>query len=324
MRRNLLKAGLALGVQLALGGGAALAQGSDKPIEWVVGFAAGGGSDAVARSVAEAMGKSLGRGIIVTNKPGAGTNIAAEYAAHSRDLGNIVFTADFATLAANPHLFSKLAYNAEKDFVPVGLLARFPLFLAVNNQLPVQNFKDFLAWAKANPTQLNYASPGLGTPHHLATELLAQRLGLKMSHVPYRGGAPAILDVIGGQVPFMLIDSASVVQHMAAGKVRVIGVANAQRLKGYPQIPTLAEQGVSDFEAYAWQGLVAPTGTASETVNTWSQALQTALKSPAVLARFDALALEPLPGTPAQMLAYWRSERSKWGQLIQSVGIKLD
>ena len=226
MRRDLLMAGLAHGGQRALGGRAALAQGSDKPIEWVVGLAAGGGSDAVARTVAEAMGKSLGRTIIVTNKPGAGTNIAAEYVARSRDLGNIVFTADFATLAANPHLFSKLSYNAEKDFVPIGLLARFPLFLVVNNQLPVHNFKEFLAWARANPGQLNYASPGLGSPHHLATELLAQRVGLKMSHVPYRGAAPAIVDVIGGQVPFMLVDSAAGASHIAAGKVRVIGVAS--------------------------------------------------------------------------------------------------
>ncbi|MGJ7527347.1 Bug family tripartite tricarboxylate transporter substrate binding protein [Variovorax sp. GB1P17] len=324
MRRQLLKAGLVLGAQLALGAGPALAQGSDRPIEWVVGFAAGGGSDAVARGVAETWSKSIGRTVIVTNKPGAGTNIAAEYVARSRDLGNVVFTGDFATLAANPTLFSKLGYNAEKDFLPVGLLARFPLFLVVNNQLPVQNFKEFLAWGKANPGQLNYGSPGLGSPHHLATELLAQRVGLKMSHVPYRGGAPAILDVIGGQVPFMLIDSATVVQHMAAGKVRAIGVASAQRLKNYPQIPTLAEQGVSDFEAHAWQGLVAPVGTSPDIIQAWSQALQAALKSPAVLARFDALALEALPGTPAQMQAYWRSERSKWGQVIQTVGIKLD
>lgn len=324
MRRNLLKAALAMGVQLALGSGAALAQSSDKPIEWVVGFAAGGGSDAVARTVAEALGKSLGRTIIVTNKPGAGTNIAAEYAARSRDLGNIVFTGDFATLAANPHLFSKLSYNAEKDFVPVGLLARFPLFLVVNNDLPVRNFKEFLAWAKAHPGQLNYGSPGLGTPHHLATELLAQRVGLKMTHVPYRGAAPAMLDVIGGQIPFMLVDSAAATSHIAAGKVRAIGVASPERLKAYPQMPTLAEQGVNDFEAYAWQGLVAPSGTAPETVDAWSKALQAALKSPAVLARFEALALEPLPGTPAQMLDYWRSERTKWGQVIQSGGIKLD
>jgi tripartite-type tricarboxylate transporter receptor subunit TctC len=322
MRRKFLQAGLAMAVQLALGAG--MAQAQDKPIEWVVGFVAGGGSDAVARTVAEAMGKTLNRSVIVNNKPGAGTNIAAEYVAHTRDVNNVMFTADFATLAANPWLFSKLNYNAERDFVPVGLLARFPLFLVVNNNVPVNNFREFLAWAKAQGGPINYATPGLGTPHHLATELLAQRVGLKVTHVPYKGGAAAIVDVIGGQVPFMLVDSGSVVQHIAAGKVRVIAVANRERLKGYPQVPTLVEQGVAGYEAYAWQGLVAPKGTSADVVQQWAQALQAALKSPAVLSRFDALALEPLPGTPAQMQEFWMSEREKWRQVIQNVGIKID
>ena len=164
----------------------------------------------------------------------------------------------------------------------------------------------------------------MGTPHHLATELLAQRLGVKMSHVPYRGAGPALIDVIGGQIPFMLADSAAAAQHIAAGKLRVIGVASAERLKSHPGVPTLAEQGVKDFEAHAWQGLVAPAGTDDATVQAWSVALQQALRSPAVLARFEALSLEPLPGTPAQMRDYWRSESRRWGQVIESAGIRLD
>jgi tripartite-type tricarboxylate transporter receptor subunit TctC len=323
MRRNALKAGLAAGLQLMLGTGAARAQ-PGKPIEWVVGFAAGGGSDAVARGVAEVWGKALGRTVVVMNKPGAGTNIAAEYAARTRELGSLVFTADFATLAAPPHLIRKLAYNAEKDFVPIGLLARFPLFLVVGNQLPVHSFQEFAAWAKAQPAAISYGSPGLGTPHHLATELLSQRMGVKMTHVPYRGAGPALIDVIGGQIPFMLADSAAAAQHIAAGKIRVIGVASAERLKSHPGVPTLAEQGVKDFEAHAWQGLVAPAGTDEAVVQAWAEALQQALRSPAVLARFEALSLEPLPGTPAQMREYWRSESRRWGQVIESAGIRLD
>ena len=323
LRRHALKAGLAAGMQPLLGLGAARAQ-SGKPIEWVVGFAAGGGSDAVARSVGEAWGQELGRTVVILNKPGAGTNIAAEYAARPRDPGYLVFMADFATLAANPHLFSKLAYNAQKDFVPIGLLSRSALFLVVGTQLPVHSLQEFTAWAKARTGAVSYASAGLGTPHHLATELLARRLQLKMSHVPYRGAAPALLDVIGGQVPFMLADSAAVVQHIAAGKVRAIGVASAQRLKSHPQVPTLAEQGLKDFEAHAWQGLVAPAGTDEATVQAWSEALQQALRSPAVQARFEALALEPLPGTPAQMRDHWHSESLRWGQIIASAGIRLD
>lgn len=324
MNRRIFSQSL-LALSLSLSATMAPAQSnSSKPIEWVVGFAAGGGSDAVARAVAEGMSKNLDRTIIVTNKPGAGTNIAAEYAARSKDYGDIVFTADFATLAANPHLFSKLPYNAEKDFIPVGLLARFPLFFAVSSSVPANNMKEFLAWAKSNPQGTNYASPGLGTPHHLATELLSEQTGLKLTHVPYRGGAPAIVDIMGGQVPFMLIDSASVVGHMKAGKVKIIGVASAQRLKNFPEIPTLIEQGVAGFEAYAWQGLVVPTGTSPETVAQLSKSLLAALDSPAVKARLDVLAVDPLPSTPAQMASYAASEKERWGRVIRRIGVKLD
>ena len=323
MRRTFLKAGAACGVQLVLGAAHAQ-QASARPVEWVVGFAAGGGSDAVARGVAEAWAKPIHRNIVVINKPGAGTNIAAEYAARSRDYGNLVFTADFATLAANPHLFPKLAYNAEQDFVPISLLARFPLLLVVNNELPVRSFQEFAAWAKANPGKLSYGSPGLGTPHHLATELLAQKMGVKMTHAPYRGAGPAMLDVIGGQIPFMLVDSAAGLPHINAGKVRAIGVASAQRLKSLPRTPTLIEQGVAGFEAFAWQGLVAPKGTDDATIQMWSRTLQETLKTPAVQARFEALALEPLPSTPEQMREFWLSEKKRWGEVIKTAGIKLD
>jgi tripartite-type tricarboxylate transporter receptor subunit TctC len=297
----------------------------DRPIEWVVGYAAGGGSDVVARTVAEQMTAALGgRPIIVNNKPGAATNIAADYVAKSKDIGNVMLTADFATLAANPSLFAKLPYDAEKDFKPVGLLARFPLLLVVNPQVPAKNLKEFLAWAKANPEGINYASAGAGSPHHLATELLRERTGLKLQHVPYKGAAPAVQDLIGGQVPFALMDSASVQQHIASGKLRALGVASAKRLATFPEIPTLAEQGLTGFEAYAWQGLVVPSATPAPVVVTLAKALQTALNATPVKARFQTLSLEALPGTPEQMATYAHSERERWGQLIRANGIKLD
>jgi len=295
-----------------------------KPIEWVVGYAAGGGSDTVARTVAEAMGKTLGQAIVINNKPGAATNIAADYVAKSKDLGHVMLTADFATLAANPSLFARLPYNAERDFAPVGLLARFPLILVVSNNVPAKNFQQFLAWARSNAGGTNYATPGAGSPHHLATELLRERTGLALQHVPYRGAAPAVQDLVGGQVPFGLVDSASVQQHILGGKVRAIGVASAARLKTMPEIPTLAEQGLAGFEAYAWQGLAVPAATPPEQVARLHRALQAALDSTAVKARFQVLALEPLPGTPQQMAAYAKAERERWGQLIKANGIKLD
>ena len=301
-----------------------LASAQDKPLEWVVGYAAGGGSDVVARTVAEQMGKTLGRTIVVNNKPGAATNIAADYTAKSKDYGNIMFTADFATLAANPALFSKLPYNAEKDFAPVGLLARFPLLLVVHPSVPAKDFKEFSAWVKASADGVPYASSGAGSPQHLASELLRETTGLKLNHVPYRGGAPAVQDLVGGQVPVALMDSASVVQYVTSGKLRAIGVASRSRLKNFPDVPTLAEQGVKDFEAYAWQGLVVPAATPPDTVAKLNKALQAALASEAVKTRFDALALEALPGTPEQMASFTRSERERWSKLIRANNIRLD
>ena len=324
MQRNTFLSALATSwLGLALGS-TALAAANDKPLEWVVGYAAGGGSDVVARTIAESMGTSLGRAIIINNKPGAGTNIAAEYAARSKDYGSLVFSADFATLAANPFLFSKLSYNAEKDFQPVGLLVRFPMFLVVSNQVPVSNYKEFVAWAKAQTDGVNWASAGPGSPHHLVGELFREQSGLKLTHVPYRGAAPAIADVVGGQVPAMWVDSATAYPFLNGGKLKAIGVASPQRVATMPEVPTLNEQGLKGFEGYAWQGLVVPTGTPPEVVNSLSKALQTALNSTTVKARLQALGVEPLPGTPAQMASYAKTEREKWGRVIKQVGVKLD
>jgi tripartite-type tricarboxylate transporter receptor subunit TctC len=311
------------GLALAALSFAAAAQDS-KPIEWVVGYAAGGGSDAVARATAEAMSKKLGAPIVINNKPGAATNIAADYAARAKDYGHVMLTADFATLAANPFLFSKLSYNAEKDLAPVGMLARFPLVLVVGPQVPASNWKEFLAWAKAQPGGVNYASAGAGSPHHLATELLREKSGLKLTHVPYRGAAPAMQDILGGNVPFMLVDTASGNQFVLGGKVKAIGVASAKRIATLPNVPTLMEQGLAGFEAYAWQGLSVPSGTPAETVARLNKALVDALESTAVKARFQALGVEPLPGSSAQMASYVKSERERWGRLIRDNNIKLD
>ena len=295
-----------------------------KPIEWVIGYAAGGGSDVVARTVAEAMGKALNQAIVVVNKPGAATNIAADYVAKSKDYGHVMLTADFATLAANPFLFAKLPYSPEKDLAPVGLLARFPMILVVAPKLPAKDYKEFSAWVKSQPAGVSYASAGAGSPHHLAAELLKDRGGLKIDHVPYKGAAPAVQDLMGGQVSFGFMDSASVQQHIASGKLRAIGVASAARLKTMPDIPTLTEQGLTGFEAYAWQGLAVPTGTPPEVIAKWNKALLAALASAPVQERFQSLALEALGGTPQQMADYAKSERERWGKLIQTNGIKLD
>jgi len=294
------------------------------PLEWVVGYPAGGGSDVVARLVAEEMAKTLGRTIIVNNKPGAATNIAADYVAKSKEAANIMLTADFATLAANPFLFAKLPYQAEKDFAPVGLLARFPMLLVVAPNVPAKNLKEFLVWAKAQPGAVTFASAGAGSPHHLAAELLRERTGLKLQHVPYRGAAPAVQDLVGNHVPWGMMDSAAVQQHLTSGKLRAIGVASAKRLSTFPEIPTLAEQGLAGFEAYAWQGLVVPAAADAATVATLNKAMRNALQATSVKARFQTLSLEALPGSPQEMAAYAKTERERWGKLIRDNGIRLD
>jgi tripartite-type tricarboxylate transporter receptor subunit TctC len=301
----------------------ALAQ-DTRPIEWVVGYPAGGGSDAVARAVADQMGKVLGTTIIINNKPGAATNIAAEYVARSKAPGQMLFTADFATLAANPSLFAKLPYDPEKDFVPLGLLARFPLVLVTGPAVPATNFKEFVAWVKASKDPVSYASSGIGSPQHLAGELFAQKSGLRVQHVPYRGGAPAVQDLVGGQVPFALMDSATVMQYVQAGKLRALGVASANRVKVLPNIPTLAEQGLPGVEAFAWQGLVVPAATPPEQVAAFAKALHSALESEPVKTRYQALAIEALPGSPQQMNEFVKAERARWGALIKAANIKLD
>lgn len=295
-----------------------------RSIEWVIPYPAGGGTDIVGRVLAETMSKSLGQAIVVANKPGAATAIGAAYTARAKPDGYTIMSADTATLAANPYLYSKLTYNPETDFSDLGLTVRFPLILAVNPNVPVNNLEEFVAWAKTQKGGVDYGTPGAGSPHHLATELFKQRTGLDLMHIPYKGAAPAVQDVLGGQIPFMFIDSAGGQQHLAAGTLRGIGVASLERLESFPDIPTLNEQGIEGFEAYAWQGLVAPQGTPDAIVERLNQELQAALAVPAVVERFQQIGLEITPSTAAEMAEFAKAERAKWSQVIREGNITLD
>lgn len=295
----------------------------DRTIEWVVPYPAGGGTDVVARVLAQEMSKTLGQSIIVNNKPGAATNIGADYTARARADGHVLMSADTATLAANPFLYSKLGYNVEKDFATVGLTVRFPLILVVNPALPVRNLEELRAWA-AGQKDIAYATPGAGSPHHLATELFREKTRLPLTHVSYRGAAPAVQDVVAGVLPVMFVDTASGQQYIADGKLRPIGIASPRRVRHFESIPTLQEQGLEGFEAYAWQGLVVPAGTPADAIARLNQALLAALETTAVKARLQVLGLESTPSTPARMADYAASERAKWGPLIKAAGIKVD
>src|SRR5690606_17809551 len=248
-----------------------------RPIEWVVPYQAGGGTDIVARTVAERMSKSLGQSIVIANKPGAATAIGAPYVARAQPDGYVMVTGDTATLAANPALYPDLAYDPAKDFDPVGLLARFAMILVVHPSIPVNNLQEFIDWAGKQENGVSYGTPGAGSPHHLATELFKQKTGLNLVHVPYRGAAPAVQDVMGGQVPFMFVDSATGQQFIASGMLRPIAVASKQRLATQPEVPTLIESGMEGFEAYAWQGVLVPKGTPKAAIERLSTALRGAL-----------------------------------------------
>lgn len=300
------------------------AQGSDQPIRWVVPYPAGGGTDVLARTLSEAMRGPLGQNIVVDNRPGAATNIGAELVARAKPDGLTILSADNAVLAFNEHLFGKLPFHPEKDFSYIGAIGRFPLALVVHPDFPAKTFAEFLAHVKANPGKVNYASPGNGSPHHLAMELFKNRTGSFLVHIPYRGAAPAMADVMGGQVPCMFLDLASGLSVMQSGKVRVLAIGSAQRSALLPGVPTLAEAGVKDSEVYAFQGILGPAGLPAPVVARLNAELNKSFQAPAVQKRFADIGMEALPGTPAQFLALARAESKRWGAVIRAAGIRLD
>ncbi|MFD1712566.1 tripartite tricarboxylate transporter substrate binding protein [Ottowia sp. GY511] len=293
-------------------------------IKWIVPYPAGGGTDVLARAIAEAMRPQLGQAIIVDNRPGAATNIGADLTAKAKPDGYTVMSADNALLAFNEHLFSKLPFNPTKDFTFVGAFGRFPLALVVNPQFEAKTFKDFLAYVRAHPGKVNCASPGNGSPHHLAMELFQERTKTSLTHIPYKGAAPALQDVMGGQVPCMFLDLPAGLPAISSGKVRALAIGSAKRVAQLPDLPTLAESGVSDAEVYAFQGMVGPAGLPSDVVARLNTTINKALQDPAVVKRMQEYGIEALPGTPQQFQAMSRAESERWGAVIKRAGVKLD
>lgn len=296
-----------------------------RSIRWLVGYAAGGGTDVLARLLASAMAPQLGQQFVIENKPGAATNVAAAEAARAEPDGYTVFTAGIETLVYNPALYKKLPFDAEKDLRPVGLSARFHLLLTVKQDSASTTARDLIDRAKAQPGTINYASPGIGSPHHLAMERLMGEAGAKLSHVPYRGMAPVINDMLGGVVEAGIIDFAAGSGVLTSGKLRPLAVCSAQRLEALPNVPTIKEAlGLKDFEAYAWQGVVVPTKTPDAIVSKLSETLAAALKQDAVRTRMKEIGLDPLSGGPAEFQALLKSERDIWWPVIKTLGLSLE
>jgi len=324
-RRTLLSALAAAGATtVAPWAAAQQAAWPDQPLRWVVPYPAGGGTDVLARTVAEAMRQTLGQQIIVDNRPGASTNIGAQMVATAKADGNTFMSADNAVLAYNEHLFTKLPFNPEKDFTYVGGISRFPLALVVHPAFEAKTVKEFLAYARANPGKLNYASPGNGSPHHLAMEMFKNRTKTFLTHIPYRGAAPALQDVMGGQVPCMFLDLAAGLPVIQSGKVRALAIGSAKRVAALPDVPTLAEAGVPNTEVFAFQGILAPAGLPAAITARLNGDLNKALQSPAVVKRMADFGMEALPGTPEQFRAMARAESKRWGEIIKAAGVKLD
>lgn len=295
-----------------------------KPIRWLVPYAAGGGSDFLARTVAQTLSTQVGQPVLVDNKPGGNTALAAAETARAPADGYTVLSADNGTLVFNPALYKSLSYSPTKDLAPVTLMGKFPMILVVGANSGIATAKDFIARAKAKPGDVSYASAGAGSPHHLAMELLKVEAGLFMVHVPYRGAAPALADVVGGQLPAMMVDLAAGAGFIKGGKVRALAVANPTRLPQLPDVPTFAELGYKNVEAAALVGVVVPSATPPEVVNTLNRQLVAAIHEPSVNKRMVDFGVEPVGNTPAQYTALLKVETVRWHKLIRDLKITLD
>lgn len=324
MKRNTLRLVGALLLACGLGAHAQSGAFPNQPVKWVVPYAPGGTTDVIARNLATRMGQDLGQPVVVDNKPGAASIIGATFIARSQPDGYIVGTADSGTLAFNPAMYASLSYDAGKDFTFIGGLGKMPLVLAVAPNFPVKNVQELLALVKKSPGSVSSASSGPGSPLHVALELFKQRTGTDLMHVPYKGSAPALQDLMAGQVQTMFVDLPPSLSMIKGGKIRVLAVATPQRLSILPDVPTMAEAGVPGFEAYAWQGFVGPAKLPDAVVQRLNKDLVAALKHPEMRARLEELGIQPMPMAPAQFTEFVRSEQKLWSGVIKAANIRLD
>ena len=309
--------GLAL---LALAPHAAQAAYPDKPIRLVVPFAPGGGTDTIARILADEMAKDLGQNIIVDNRPGAGTIIGTGVVASSEPDGYTLLMATPA-FAVNPSLNAKMPFDTFKDFAPVDLVARSFNILVVNKDVPIHSVPELIAYAKEHPDQLDYGSFGNGTSAHLAGALFNALAGTSLTHVPYKGAAPAITDLIGGQIEVMFTTVASVAGHLASGSVRPLAVTSAERSTAFPDLPTIAEAGVQGYVADGWYALYAPAGTPTDVIARLNNAVAKAVQADSFKKLEKVEGLIIAPGTPDDLDRYVRGEADRWGEVIKAAGI---
>jgi tripartite-type tricarboxylate transporter receptor subunit TctC len=329
MKRNPVVSGRAIALIVAIAGlaGATAASAQafpSKTIRFIVGFAPGGSTDIVARLIAQEMAKNVGQQVVVDNRPGAGSAIAAEVTAKAPPDGHTLFACTTGVFAIMPFLYSKLGYNHEKDLVPVTQTGSLPYIIVLHPSLPAKNVKEFIALARARPGQINFASSGIGTASHLSAEYFKNEARLDLVHVPYKGTGNAMADLLAGQVVLMFDQPVSSLPHVQAGKLKVLGITSLKRFQTLPEIPTVAEQGLPGFEAISWAGVCAPGGTPRPIVDRLYNEIAKVLKVPEIRDRLLRDGIEPVGSTPEQFLQHTRSEAAKWGKVVRDARVKVE
>jgi tripartite-type tricarboxylate transporter receptor subunit TctC len=324
MRGGLGRAGwLVLGLLALLPARAGAADWPTRPIHWVVPFAAGGGNDIIARLMAPELGAALGQPIVIDNRPGAAGNLGSETVARAAPDGYtwlIVATPN----AVNESLYRNLGFSISRDFAPVSLLMTMPNVLVVSNQLPAHSVAELIAYGTAHPGKLNFGSGGSGSTPHMAGELFMTMTGVHMVHVPYRGAAPALADLMAGQIQVLFDALTGSIEQIRAGNVRALAVTSPQRSASMPDLPTIAESGVPGYAATAWFGLVVPVLTDSAIVDRLNRVVAQALAKPELRRRINEMGADPTPCSPPEMAGFMRAEIAKWAKVIETSGVKVD
>lgn len=308
----------------AIATGAAAQAFPSKPVTIVVPFPPGGAADASARIVAQKLGESLKQTVLVDNRPGAGGQIAASAVKQSAADGHTLFLANSGSHAANRSLYAKLSYDPEKDFDPVTVLVKIPQLLVVPAASKARSVADLIARAKAEPGSLTYGSQSVGAMGHIAAEILASRNGLQLTHVPYKGSAPALQDLVGGRIDFMFDAMPSSMPFVKDKRLRALAIDAPRRSALLPDVPTLVEQGYTGYEASPWFGLVAPAGTPKAVIDRLQAEVNAALRQPDVVSRLTELGAEPAGGTPREFAALIKADAERLGRVIKEAGVRLD
>ena len=295
----------------------------NQPIRLVIPFAAGGPSDVLARGFSQKLGESLGQPIIIDNKPGAGTNLAAEFVAKSKADGYTIFLMMVGTQAINETLYKKLSYNTIKDFSPISLIASSSLMLVANPSVPVKSVADLIAYLKTNPGKINFGSSGTGTPLHLGGELFNVQAGTTLNHVPYKGAAPALTDVLGGQIQTAMVGTPAALPFVKTGKLTAIGVTSLKRSSNAPEIPAIAET-LPKFEVELVYAMVAPAGTPKDIINKLNSQLVSVLNNPEIKSQLNSKGFDVTSSSPEQLGEYIKSEVSKWAPIVKKSGATAD